>query len=585
MGALYGFAGAPDRKLIAHMGEALRHRGREAEQRLELPWVTLAVRPRLPPGTLHAASGILQRGPLAVALAGLLFGRDSERDLDGWLARVEREGEAALSELRGAFVLALADERTHTLTLMRDAAGVRTAYHARAAGRVLFAVEPKGVLACPDLPRRPRPAALAQYLTFSFVPGEGTLLEGVRELLPGHAHSFQGGEERVVRHFRFEEREPEATAEPSAELEAEWAARFREAHAHAVAERRPRGETVGVFLSGGLDSSVVTAELTAQHDATVRSYSLWFGPEYPHELEFARAVARRAGTEHTEVLLRPKEFLPELRRIAWHLDDPIGDPITVPNFMLAARVARDVRFIYNGEGGDPVFGGPKNIPMMLQHWYGGIEREPGFRERAYLASFRRGYEEWPRLLAPAWASEVDARRDLEGLLTPFLEGERPRLFLNKLTATNLRLKGAHLILPKVDRMTGAAGLVPLSPLFDDRLIELSFAMPAWMKLRHGIEKRALKLAYAGQLPPEVVARPKSGMRVPVHWWMQGDMKRYARRVLAARELRRGGILEPQRVRKLLDYDIEEGPGRYGLRIWMLLTLELWRRLVVEREAP
>jgi asparagine synthase (glutamine-hydrolysing) len=150
-------------------------------------------------------------------------------------------------------------------------------------------------------------------------------------------------------------------------------------------------------------------------------------------------------------------------------------------------------------------------------------------------------------------------------------------------AINIRLKGAHLILPKVERMTGAWGLTPLAPLFDERLIGLSFRMPPRLKLAGGVEKLVLKRAYAGDLPAAVIARPKSGMRVPVHFWLRGEMKRYARHILHPRRLRQAGIFQPERVRQLLNYDIEGGGGRYGLRLWMLITFEIWRRLTVEGE--
>ena len=295
-------------------------------------------------------------------------------------------------------------------------------------------------------------------------------------------------------------------------------------------------------------------------------------------------MADRLGTDHEEVLIRPRSFLPRLRRMLWYLDEPIGDPVTMPNFELSRHVARDHRFIMNGEGGDPLFGGPKNLVMMLHHWYGGVERDATFRERAYLASYRRAYEELGRLLTPEWRAQYDAEEALEGILTPFFRAERPRSFLDKLMAINIRMKGAHLILPKVERLTAAAGLVTLSPLFDQRLIELSFRMPGRMKMRAGVEKVVIKGAYEDALPESVIRRPKMGMAVPVHFWLQGEMKRYAKSILSKRSLRRTGIFEPERVKRLLAYDTEEGPGRYGLRLWMLVTFEIWRRLVVEGEA-
>jgi asparagine synthase (glutamine-hydrolysing) len=140
-------------------------------------------------------------------------------------------------------------------------------------------------------------------------------------------------------------------------------------------------------------------------------------------------------------------------------------------------------------------------------------------------------------------------------------------------------------LPKVERMAGAFRLVTASPLFDERLVRLSFEMPPRLKLDRGIEKIVLKRAYQDRLPREVIERPKSGMRVPVHFWFQGEMKRYAKKLLAPRELKKAGIFEPERVGRLLVYDTEEGPGRYGIRLWMLLTFEIWRRIVIEGEPP
>jgi asparagine synthase (glutamine-hydrolysing) len=189
------------------------------------------------------------------------------------------------------------------------------------------------------------------------------------------------------------------------------------------------------------------------------------------------------------------------------------------------------------------------------------------------------------LLALEWRAQIDERRDLDQVIRPFFEAPRPERFLDKLSSINIRLKGAHLILPKVERMLGAARIVPLSPLFSEAMVRLSFQMPSRLKLSGGVEKVVLKLAYEDQLPPEVIARPKSGMRVPVHFWFRGELKRYARKILNPRHVRRAGMFDPERVKQLLNYDTQEGPGRYGIRLWMLITLEMWRRIVLEGESP
>lgn len=608
MGAVWGFTGPPNRQLADQMAGTLSHRGGQRVESADGSNVTLELRhPHgswclgLVPPALHS----FDNGNLTIALCGWVNGIDdaelaaaassaSDKSRQAFYKtlalRMRSDGPATAGLLRGAFILVVRDGST--LHVARDGAGNRTVFYGRCKDRWLFAVEPKAITAMPGFEKRIRPAAIAQYLACSFVPGRGTMLDDIYELQAGSTITLRHAQKpQTHRWFCFEDEEPPFSERPSTELNAAGELsdqalidKCRLEMERAVAERVPRNEPVGVFLSGGLDSSVVTAELARQIGGkNVRTWAIHFGKKYHHELDYARAVAERCGTVHEEVLIEPKRFLPSLRKMVWHLDEPIGEPITQPNYELAARVSRDVRFVFNGEGGDPCFGGPKNIPMMLHHWYGGLDRNENFREQHYLRSYRRAWEEIDFLLSDDIRSQIDIERDLEGEFTPYFRTDRPRLFLNRLTAINIREKGAHLIQPKVERMLSAHGLTPLAPLFDENIIRLSFQIPARMKLHGGIEKVILKRAYENDLPSEIINRPKSGMRVPVHYWFQSEMRRYARKVLSPRAVREVGMFNPDRVKQLQFYDIEEGRGRYGLRLWMLITFELWRRIVVEGE--
>ncbi|CAK8713414.1 Asparagine synthase (Glutamine-hydrolysing) [Candidatus Electrothrix aarhusensis] len=569
MGAIFGFSGQSDEngKKSRAMAAALSHRGVSP---VRIHTSAHASAAWLSSRTGHG--GIIEDNGLIIALAGRLFGDKNKTTMMELLQSYRRQGKEFIKELRGTYVLAVLDGED--ICLARDGAGVRTVYYALHNGRFIFAVEPKGILAWPDFPRRLRPAAVAQYLSFSFVPGSETMLENMWELLPGHTVTFAHGRvESPPCFFAFEAQEKEEKDER------EWVREFHTLHQRAVADRLPKSGTVGLFLSGGLDSSVVGSELMRQIDRPVPSWSIHFGEQYPNELEFSQAAAERIGSDHREILIQPKDFLPQLSDIIYHLDEPIGDPVAMPNYMLSAIASKEVDYVFNGEGGDPVFGGPKNIPMLVQHWYGGIERGPLFREQAYLASYCRAYDDLEDLLTPEWRSQYSSHDALEGLLTPFFQARQPENFLDKLCAINIRLKGAHLILPKVERMTGAHGLTPLSPLFDERLIELSFRMPSTLKLRQGVEKVIMKLAYKDMLPETIITRPKSGMRVPVHFWFRKDLRKYAHKILSRREVKRAGIFNPDRVQALLNYDTEHGQPRHGLKLWMLITFELWRRMI------
>jgi len=579
MSAIFGYLGQHDDRLLATMSNAIEHRTGGPFRYIETTGGTLAYRP--PPCAEQCQGGLAESNGVTLAFAGRVrTATDGATEIAALLAEQYRLlGLGFIEALQGDFVCAILDgEQLH---LCRDGAGARSVYFAKHEGRFFFSVEPKGLWTLPGFSKRIRPAGIARYFSFSFQPTTETLLEDLWQTPAGHVATLsRGSSPRFTRTFRFEEAES-ARPDPNPD---HWVGKFRQALGTAVEKRIDGRRDVIAFLSGGIDSSIVVHEAAARLGSELRTFALHFGEDYPDELEFARMVADRCGTTHEEVLVRPKSFLPRLRQMVWQLDDPIGDPVTIGNFELAKTVSGSANAVLNGEGGDPCYGGPKNLPMLLQHWYGGARNERGFRERLYLESYRRGYHEFNRLLTPDWQRLIDPQEDLEAVLTPFFEASRPASFLNKLMAINVRLKGAQLILPKVERLLGGWGLQPLSPLFDENLVRLSFEMPPQLKLSRGVEKWVLKQAYRDDLPNEIVDRPKSGMRVPVHFWFQGELKRYAKSLLSEKNIRRAGLFNPERVRQLLRYEAEERDSRHGLLLWMLITFEIWRQIVVEGET-
>lgn len=520
------------------------------------------------------SNGLFKSGHTILGMSGFVVINEQRASLNQIYDLYADQGAEGLETLRGAFILAVYDGQQ--AYLFRDAAGQRTCYFALLDGQLIFAPQPKAIHQLQRFSKNLKVSALSQYLSFSFVPGMNTMLEDLYELPPGHRLSFSNKRYELKRYYKFENQPY------SQHSEEQWTQLFKNSFSQAVALRMPKNGPVGVFLSGGLDSSIVTAELVKQSPLPVKSYSLHFGSKYPNELEYAQALAKHVGTEHCQVLIKPKGFLQKLRKIIWTLDDPIGDPITIPNYELAQYASQDVDWVFNGEGGDPCFGGPKNYGMLIAHWYGDHEWHEYFREEAYLRSFKRAYDELDHLLLPH--VRVNKERHLYGILNPFFTAEKPAHFLNKLMAMNIRMKGAHLILPKVERMLGANGILSMSPLFDDRLVDLSIQMPPKMKVAYGDEKRILKMAFAQKIPQQIIERPKSGMRVPVHFWFQKEMRRYAKHILSPKELGRAGLFQPERVKQLLNYDVQEHNKRCGLKLWMLMTFEIWRRLVLEGEA-
>jgi len=476
-------------------------------------------------------------------------------------------GPRAVESLHGSYAFAIWDEQERCLWLVRDRVGVETLYYTTT-GASRFAgtrAELNGKTSSEiDL------TALRDYLCCAFVPGKRTMRRDLHEVEPGTIVRIPGDDRTV--YWKVEERPPR---EPSSIDD--YAARVRTVLESAVAETLPRAEPVGVYLSGGLDSSCVVSIAARKHTAPVHTYSIHFGSECPNELEFSSLVAEHCSTEHHVIEISPDEMWELLPQTMAHLDDPIGDPLTVPNLILANAAKKDVSTILNGEGGDPCFGGPKNQPMLLNQLY-----EPSAPKNtgdelvsAYLASFQKCANDLPVLLLPEIWEQV---RNTPSVFAGAFDTNGS--FLNNLMFVNTRFKGADHILTKVNNLTRAAGLKGHSPLFDDRLVQLSLEIPPEYKLSGAEEKAVLKLAVADLLPRTILDRPKSGMMVPVQRWFREKWHSRAAGLLLSRGARTRRYLNPVTVREWLNYRGDTW-ARYGVKLWLLVSLELWLQANVQ----
>ncbi|MEU0661173.1 asparagine synthetase B family protein [Streptomyces lavendulocolor] len=489
-----------------------------------------------------------------------------------------RLGEAGVALAEGMFALAVADGRD--LVLIRDHVGARTLFYARADGAWAASTSLRALRRWPALGTSMNLAAVRSFLTFAYLPGEETLLTGVREVLPGRVLRLSG-DGTVAESVHWEPRERLDDAPPAGP--GGHAPALRALLEDATARRLPEGEPAAVLLSGGVDSSLVTALAAKLHAHPVHTYSISFGDDLPNELGYSGLVATHCHTRHRVLTVSGRTVASRLAEAAALLDSPVGDPLTVPNLIMAEAVAADgASVVLNGEGGDPVFGGPKNLPMLVQE----MHRRPGApwdedRATAYLRSYRKCWTDLPVLLT---RDTLDALRDAprpERFVEPYLTpgaGSPHRMghLLNQLLHCNLRTKGAHHILTKVERLTASQGIEGRAPLFDRRVVDHAFATPPTDKLRGTAEKWVLKEAVRDLLPDTVVDRPKSGMRVPVQQWLAGPLRELAGDLLLGRRSRQRGLFRTDTVRTWM-----RGEGtllpRQGGKLWLVLTLELWLR--------
>lgn len=458
-------------------------------------------------------------------------------------------------------VYAAARAEGDTLVLARDAIGHRSLFWAAPRpGVCVFASTIHGVLGSGLVPRALDPDAVAVYLSYAYVPGTRTLVRGV-SALPA------GGVLRVG--DRVEAGESWRLPSPPATFEAEDLLRdcLRATLEEVVAAHLPSQGPLGATLSGGIDSSLVLALAHRAHGGPSRAFSVTFGPPHADELAWSGQVCRHLGVAQEVVLVRPEDIRARFDETVTALSEPNGDPLTVPNLLLFQAASRWSDTLLNGEGGDPTFGGPKNAPMLLAEL---LDDED--RGRAYLSAHQRLYDDLPGLLDPA-LRPADVQDRLSRELDRWFDGGRG--LLDALMAVNVTFKGAWHILPKVDHLGAPFGVRPRSPLFDRRVVELSFAVPGPLKRKGSVEKHLLKEAVRDLLPDAIVDRPKSGMMVPVEAWFSGPLRAWARERLFD-GLAPRGLVRRDALERILDTRLGLRP-RQGIKIWLLLTLEAWLR--------
>ena len=522
---------------------------------------------------------------------------DTEMLLHLW----EEKGPELVHELRGMFTFALYDANRRTLLLARDRAGKKPLYWHDDGRRIVFASELKALLADPSVPRDVDPAAIADYLTFQYVPAPGCILRGIRKLPAGHRLVCDERGPRVERYWEL----PFETDRTIGEADA--VAGLRERLREAVRVRLMSDVPLGAFLSGGIDSSAVVALMTQVSSTRVKTYSIGFEEEDYSELAHARAVAEHLGTEHHELVVRPRalELLP---RLVWGLDEPFADASMVPTYHVAEMARSHVTVALSGDGGDEAFAGYTTYGWARS--YARVDVLPRALRR--LAAAPAGWlpPDHPlgRRLRRAGMSVVERHlevmshfppRERRALLTPALReataGHDPWAAPRALHARAARGLGEVAALPaldaltymtddvlvKVDRTSMMNSLETRAPLLDHHVLEWVARLPFEYKLRGDVTKWALRECVRPLLPDSILSRGKQGFGVPLERWFDGAFGQLARDVLLDGRTRSRGWLEPAAVQALLSGgDLRE--DLRAKRTFTLVCLELWARTYLDR---
>jgi len=523
----------------------------------------------------------------------------------------ERRGEAAPEELRGMFAYAVWDRRTRTLTLARDRFGVKPLYYALLDdGTLVFGSEMKAILASGMVRASLRENALPDYLANHATTGEGTLLAGIKRLLPGHTLVWRNGEIRTRRYWdlRFEA-EAEETR-PDAELIEEYRDRLKEA----VRLRLMADVPLGAFLSGGIDSATITALMSQLVDEPIKTFSVGFAEREANELAYARIVAKAFKTDHHEVLVTPEQFFGALPTLVWHEDEPIAHPSSVALNFVSRLAAERVKVVLTGEGSDETLAGygryrktilnmrlggayqaatPAPIRSLVRH---GLEALPASRTRQralrtffarpatlealYLDNFAVFSREEQRSLIAADVRRRLATLDPYATATELMAGSDAKTLLDRLLYVDTKTY-LHELLMKQDQMSMAASIESRVPFLDHPLVEFTARLPERLKLRGGTTKYILREAMRDVLPSEILTRGKMGFPVPIGAWLRGPYRKIVDElVLSPRALERG-LLDPAAIRGIVAR--HQAGEDHSERLWSLVNLEIWHRVVVDGE--
>jgi asparagine synthase (glutamine-hydrolysing) len=521
----------------------------------------------------------------------------------------EQWGSGCVERFRGMFAFAVWDQRKKRLFLARDRVGKKPLFFAKVGGKLFFASEIQGLLSLPEIEREVDAASIHTYLSWGYIPAPLTGFAGIHKLPPAHWMTWDvSGEpkEEIRRYWSLDYTPKAALSEEEASV------RLREVLTEAVRLRLGSDVPLGAFLSGGIDSSIIVGIMSQLSSTPVSTFSIGFDDSEYNELDHARRIAERCGTDHHEHIVRP-DALEVLPLLVKHYGEPFADSSAIPTFYVSQITRQNVTVALNGDGGDESFAG------YDRYWGNALAarvgRIPGLRLGATLAKavpsskgIRDPFRRAERFLSVA--GQQQAHR-YAGWMSYFTAEDKRRLcapeFLNQAsslaTATwfeemfassgakhpadaamsvDVRSYLPYDLLVKVDIASMANSLEGRSPFLDHEVMEFAARLPAKMKLRGRAGKYLLKKTFSDLLPPENVDRPKMGFGVPVGKWFRGPLKDLLRDSLLSEESTRRGYFIPAEVKKLVDDHIEERAD-HSAKLWNLLMLEMWHREVVEIE--
>jgi asparagine synthase (glutamine-hydrolysing) len=521
----------------------------------------------------------------------------------------EEFGPKCLEKLQGMYGLAIWDTKARSLFLARDRVGIKPLYYCLTGKSLVFGSEIKAILADPSVKREIAPELIDRFLTFLYMPGEETLLAGIKKLAPGHYLLIKDGKPEVRQYWDLDLVEPSrkiSLADAEAELQSLLA---KTVELHMIAD-----VPVGVLLSGGVDSTAVLSLAVDGTDKKISTFTVGFsGGEVADERPYAKLAAERYGTQHYDMTITAKDFAAFIPQYVWHMEEPVCEPPAIAMYYVSKLARKHVKVLLSGEGGDEAFAGYSNyrnlvwlerlkrgVPSLNRTFARGLsaansllhsprvakyapllnDRFPEYYYSCTSNPYRYTGNRLGETYSTGFASGIDREHSLEPVRQ--LQAKvRSRNMLDAMLYIDMKTWLPDELLIKADKMTMANSVELRVPLLDHKVLEFATSLPSNYKLNGFKTKYILKKAMAQKIPVEIRDRKKTGFPVPYESWLRNDLKDVVWGVLTDRKTIDRGYFSKDAIEGLLRAN--SNGANYSKEIFSLLNLELWQRTFLESE--
>ncbi|OJH17328.1 asparagine synthase (glutamine-hydrolyzing) [Bacillus obstructivus] len=523
---------------------------------------------------------------------GLTF--ETSSDTEVIIALYSHYKEKAVEKLRGMFAFTIWDKQEQVLIGARDPFGIKPFFYREEEKRTFFASEKKSILLAMDHEELNYDAA-QHYMTYQFVPEPETMTKGIKKLEPGHYFTKKPGEKMKI------ERYWKASFQPVQKSEDEFVKEIRDVLFDSVNVHMRSDVPVGSFLSGGIDSSII-ASIAKQYHPNIKTFSVGFEHNGFSEIDVAKETAEKLGVENISYIISPEEYMKELPKIIWHLDDPLADPACVPLYFVAREASKHVTVVLSGEGADELFGGyniyrePQSLEVfdkipaigksllkalakILPEGVKGksfIERGVTPMEQRYIGNAKMYTEAEKKDLLAQYRTGIDYT-DITKPLYAETKGYDP---VDRMQYIDIHTWMRGDILLKADKMTMAHSLELRVPFLDKEVFKIASKIPTSLKTANNTTKYILRKAAEGVVPDHVLNRKKLGFPVPIRHWLKNEMNDWAKQII--HESATDHIINKHYVLNLLEEHCQ-GKMDHSRKIWTVLVFMIWHAVYVEEK--